>query len=77
MVKEQQIQQVHLKLRLIIDLEIDVVVVVVVVVDLTSPRIMKSVVAGQVPVTLEWRNTPGKKHEQPKGGTRIPGTITS
>ena len=40
---------------------IDVVVVVVVVVR-TLTRIIKSVVTGQAPVTLEWRNTPGKKN---------------
>ena len=28
-------------------------------------------VTGQAPVTLELRNTPGKKHKQTKGGTRI------
>ena len=33
-------------------------------------RIIKSVVTGQAPVTLELRNTPGKKHK-PKDGTRI------
>ena len=37
-----------------------VVVVVVVDVVLTLPRIIKSVVTGHAPVTLEWRNTPGK-----------------
>ena len=46
-----------------------VVVVVVVVLKLT--RIIKSVVTGQAPVTLEMRKTPGKKHKQTKGGTRI------
>ena len=40
------------------------VVVVVVVVALTLTRMIKSVVTGQAPVTLELRNTPGKKHEQ-------------
>ena len=45
------------------------VVVVVVVVFLTLTRIIKSVVTGQVPVTLGWRNSPGKT--QTKGGTRI------
>ena len=39
-----------------------VVVVVVVVLKLT--RIIKSVVTGQAPVTLELRNTPGKTHKQ-------------
>ena len=43
-----------------------VVVVVVVVVVLTLTRIIKSVVTGQAPVTLELRNTPGKTHTQPK-----------
>ena len=42
-----------------------VVVVVVVVVVLTLTRIIKCVVAGQAPVTLELRNTPGK-NKQPK-----------
>ena len=28
-------------------------------------------VTGQAPVTLELRNTPGEKHKQTKGGTRI------
>ena len=36
----------------------------VVVVTLTLPYIIKSVVTGQAPVTLECRNTPGKKHQQ-------------
>ena len=43
-----------------------VVVIVVVVVVLTLTRIVKSVVTGQAPVTPELRNTPGKKHTQPK-----------
>ena len=34
---------------------------------LTSSRIIKSVVTGQAPVTLELRNTPGKKHKQTRG----------
>ena len=38
----------------------------VVVVVLTSTRVIKSVVTGQAPVTLELRNTPGKAHTQPK-----------
>ena len=46
-------------------------VVVFVVVVLTLTRRIKSVVTGQAPVTLELRNTPGKKHKQTKGGTRI------
>ena len=45
-----------------------VVVVVVLVLVLISTRITKSVVTGQAPVTLELRNTPGKKHRQTKGG---------
>ena len=36
--------------------------VVVVVVVLTLTSIIKSVVAGQAPVTLEWRNTPRKQN---------------
>ena len=42
----------------------------VVVVVLTLARIIKSVVTGQAPVTLELRNAPGKTHKQIKGGTR-------
>ena len=38
------------------------VVVVVVVVVLTLTRIIKSVVTGQAPVSLELRNTRGKTH---------------
>ena len=34
-------------------------------------RIIKSVVTGQAPVTLELRNTPGKKHKQTKGGAVV------
>ena len=34
-------------------------------------RIIKSVVTGQVPVTLEWRNTPGKTQTKPKNDIRI------
>ena len=37
-----------------------------VVVVLTLTRIVKFVVTGQAPVTLELRNTPGKTHTQPK-----------
>ena len=40
--------------------------VVVVVVVLTLTRIIKSVVTGQAPVTLELRNTSGKTHTRPK-----------
>ena len=36
------------------------------VVVLTLTRITKFVVTGQAPVTLELRNTPEKKHKQPK-----------
>ena len=43
-----------------------VVVVIVVVVVLTLTRIIKSVVTGQAPVTLELRNTPGKNTNKPK-----------
>ena len=43
-----------------------VVVVVVVVVVLTLTRIVKSVVTGQAPVTLELRNTPGKNTNKQK-----------
>ena len=45
-------------------------VIIVVVVVLTLTRIIKSVVTGQAPVTLELRNTPGKTHTT-QGGTRI------
>ena len=44
---------------------------VVVVVVLTLSRIVKSVVTGQAPVIPELTNTPGRKHKQTKGGTRI------
>ena len=45
----------------------DVVVVVVVDGDVpTLTRIIKSVVTGQAPVTLELRNTPEKKKTQTK-----------
>ena len=47
-----------------------IVVVVVVVIVLILTRIIKSVVTGQAPVTLELRNTPGKTHTT-QGGTRI------
>ena len=40
-------------------------IVVVVVVVLTLTRIIKSVVTGQAPVTLELRNTPGKNTHNP------------
>ena len=42
-----------------------------VVVVLTLTRLLTSVVTGQAPVTLEWRNIAGNKHEQTKGDTRI------
>ena len=45
-------------------LQVDVVVV------LTVTLIIMSVVTGQVPVTRELRNTPGKTHAT-QGGTRI------
>ena len=45
--------------------------VVVVVVVLTLTRIIKSVVTGQTPVTLELRNTPGKNTNSPRWYTRI------
>ena len=41
-----------------------------VVVVLTLTRVIKSVVAGQAPVTLELRNAPGKT-QTTQGGTRI------
>ena len=64
----------------VVDVVVDVVVVAVVVVFvvdddddddvvLTLTRTTKSVVIGQAPVTLEWKNTPGKT--QTKSGTRI------
>ena len=34
------------------------------VVVFTLTRIIKSVVTGQAPITLEWTNTPGKEHNQ-------------
>ena len=37
------------------------VAVAVVVAVLTLTRIIKSVVTGQAPVTLEWKNIPGKE----------------
>ena len=38
---------------------------IVIVVVLTLTRIIKSVVTGQAPVTLELRNTPGKNTHNP------------
>ena len=53
----------------------DVVVVVAVVVVLAVltllARTVTSVVTGQAPVALEWRNSPGKKHKQTGNGTRV------
>ena len=43
-----------------------VVVVIVVVFVVTLTRIIKSVVTGQAPVTLELRNTPGENKNKPK-----------
>ena len=44
-----------------------------VVVDvLTLTRIIKSVVTGQAPVTLELRNTPGKGHMRPARNAMMP-----
>ena len=43
----------------------------VVVVVLTLTRIIKSVVTGQAPVTLELRNTPGKNTHNPRWYTHI------
>ena len=48
-----------------------VVVIVVVVVVLTLTRIIKSVVTGQAPVTLELRNTPGKNTNYPRWYTHV------
>ena len=56
------LQKMHLKAQE------DIVVVVVV---LTLTRIVKSVVTGQAPVTLELKNTPGKNTHATQGGTRI------
>ena len=39
-------------------------------IDLTLTHMIKSVVTGQAPVTLELRYTPGKTHST-QGGTRI------
>ena len=44
---------------------------IVVVVVLTLTRIIKSVVTGQAPVTLELRNTPGKNTHNPRWCTHI------
>ena len=44
---------------------------VAVVVVLTLTRIIKSVVTGQAPVTLELRNNPGKNTNNPRWYTRI------
>ena len=45
--------------------------VVVVYVVLTLTRIIKSVVTGQAPITLELRNTPGKNTNNPRWYTHI------
>ena len=45
--------------------------VVVVVFVFTLTRIIKSVVTGQAPVTLELRNTPGKNTHSPRWYTHI------
>ena len=45
--------------------------VLVVVVVLTLTRIIKSVVTGQAPVTLELKNTPGKNTHNPRWYTHI------
>ena len=52
--------------KLCVILRSRVVVVVVVVVVLTLTRIIKYVVSGQAPVTLELRNTPGKTTHNPR-----------
>ena len=54
----------------VVDVVVDVVVsvvvvVVVVVVAITLSRIIKSVLTRQAPVTLEWKNTPGKTQSKP------------
>ena len=48
-----------------------VVVVVVVIVVSTLTRMIKSVVTGQAPVTLELRNIPGKNTHNPRWYTHI------
>ena len=58
---------VSLKFRL----QVEASVVVVVVVVLTLTRIIKSVVTGQAPVTLELRNTPGENTNNPRWYTHI------
>ena len=57
-------------------LDVVVVVVAVVAVVLKLTRIIKSMVTGQVPVTLEWKNTQGEKKAQNKNKRAyiIPGT---
>ena len=44
---------------------------IVVVVVLTFTRIIKSVVTGQAPVSLESNNTKGKNNESIQSGTRM------
>ena len=41
------------------------------VVVLTLTHLVKSVLTGHAPVTLQRTNAPGKKHKQIKGGIRI------
>ena len=43
------------------------------VVVVTLAHIIKSVVTGQAPSSLEWKNTRGKKRQHTNSGTRIPG----
>ena len=52
---------------------VDCVLNIIVYVVLIFTGIIKSVVTGQAPVTLELTNTPGTKHKQTKRGTRTPG----
>ena len=55
-----------------VDIVVVVAAVVVAVVVLTSTRMIKPVVTGQAPVTLNRRNTPGEKRKRTnKGDTRI------
>ena len=49
----------------------DTIGVVVVVVVLTLTRIIKSVVTGQAPVTLEQKNTLGKNTNSPRWYTHV------
>ena len=61
---------VHFK-RCCVVVVVVVVVVVLVLVVLTLTRIIKSVVTGQAPVTLELRNTPGKNTHNPRWYTHM------